>query len=79
LFLLSKGYTLLILIAFIISIPLAWYLSNGWLNRFTFRTSLTPFEFIIAGILTFLVAGITVGFKSIRAANTNPINTLREE
>lgn len=77
--LLSKGYTVLILVAFIISAPLAWFVSNQWLNRFTFRTNLTPMEFIVAGALTLVVAAVTIMFRSLRAATTNPVNTLREE
>jgi putative ABC transport system permease protein len=79
LILLSSGYNRLVLLAFIISAPVAWYFTNGWLSRFAFHTNVALAEFVLAGALRLLVAGFTVVFRSFRAATTNPVNTLREE
>lgn len=77
--LLSKDYTVLIVLAIAISAPLAWYLADQWLNRFTFRTSIGFGEIALAGIITVAIAGITVAVKSTQAAMMNPVDTLRDE
>lgn len=77
--LLSRDYTLLIVIAFMLSAPVAWFAANSWLDRFAFRTSIGVVELMIAGLSTFLIAALTVGFKSWQAARINPVDALREE
>ncbi|WP_424961968.1 ABC transporter permease [Ekhidna sp.] len=77
--LLSKDYTLLMVFAFILSIPFAYYYSQQWLEGFEYRTNLKPILFIVAGVLTFVIGAITVSFKSYQAAKSNPVSTLRDE
>jgi len=77
--LLSREYTLLIFFAFLASAPLAYYFTNNWLDRFTFRTELGVLEFFIAGLSTLTIVALTVGFKSYRAAHANPVDSLKEE
>lgn len=76
---LSWGYTKLVLIAFVIASPIAYYFMNDWLNNFVFRTDLNLFLFLVAGLVTLLIGGFTVGIKSWQAALANPINTLKDE
>ncbi len=78
-FLLSKEYTKLILIAFVIAIPFGYYLMQDWLNNFEFRTSLQPTMFIYAGLISLLIGALTVSFKSFAAANVNPVQSLKNE
>ena len=77
--LLSREYALLILIAAIIAIPLGAYFVSGWLDNFTFRVDVGWTMYLISGLLALIIAAVTVSFKSFQAANTNPVNTLKEE
>lgn len=77
--LLSREYTLLMGIAFILATPVAYYYLREWLSNFAFRTELSISIFVIAGLLAFLVGAVTVSYKSIRAATANPVKTLKEE
>lgn len=77
--LLSRDYGTLIVIAIAIASPLAWYLADQWLSRFTFRTSIGFGELALAGLITVVIAGVTVGVKSLQAALMNPVETLREQ
>lgn len=74
---LSKNYTRLILMAFILATPITWYLISQWLNDFAFRIELNPIVFIAAGVLAFIIGAVTVGLKSYQAASSNPIRTLK--
>ena len=76
---LSWNYTKLILIAFIISAPLAYYVMTQWLGNFEFKIDLKVMVLLTAGLATFAIGAITVGLKSWRAALVNPIRSLREE
>ena len=76
---LSRDYTKLIVIAFIISAPLSYYYMQDWLNQFEFRTNLGAGIFIFSGIAAFMVATLTISFKSFQAASTNPVKTLNED
>ncbi len=79
LLLLSKDYSKLILLSFILAIPVGYYVTQNWLNNFEFRTSLDPFVFLIAGVVTFGVGVLTVSLKSYHAATINPVSSLKEE
>jgi ABC-type antimicrobial peptide transport system permease subunit len=76
---LSREYTLLMGIAFVLATPLAYYYMREWLSSFAFRTELNISIFAVAGMIAFFVGALTVSFKSIRAATANPIKTLKEE
>jgi putative ABC transport system permease protein len=78
-FLLSRDFTMLVLIAFIISIPIAWYIMQQWLQDFAYRIDIEWWMFAIAGILAFVIANITIGFQSVRSALMNPAESLKEE
>ncbi|MTI32855.1 ABC transporter permease [Xanthovirga aplysinae] len=77
--LLSKDFVKLVLIAFVIASPIAWWVMNDWLQAFAFRTSLGPGVFAIAGLLSFLVAWITMSYHAIKAATDDPVNSIRYE
>ena len=78
-YLFSKEFTLLIVIAFAISAPLAWYFMNSWLDNFAYRVHIGWAVFVIAILASVLVAWISVGYKALRAAIANPIKSLRTE
>jgi ABC-type antimicrobial peptide transport system permease subunit len=79
LWLFGKEFFILIIIAFCIAVPLAWWVLNGWLQDFQYRIQLSAGIFIVALVLTALIACITVGYQSLRASLVNPIKSLRTE
>jgi len=78
-YLFSKEFIVLILLAFVIASPLAWIFMNKWLDNFVFRINLGPGIFLFAILLTIVIAWITVGYKAIKAAMMNPVTSLRAE
>lgn len=78
-FLFSKEYVKLILIGFLFAAPLAWYVMKGWLDNFTYKIELGPTIFLVGFGVAFVIAIVTVGYRSLRAATANPVNSLRSE
>ncbi len=78
-FLFSKEFTILIAIAFVIATPLAYYMMNSWLQNFAYRINLGAGFFILAAVISIIIAWLTVGYKAIRAAVANPVKSLRTE
>ncbi|MFC2134352.1 ABC transporter permease [Bacteroidota bacterium] len=78
-FLLSKEFGKLIIISFIISTPIAYLIMTRWLEDFAYRTDLSSTTFLFAGALAFVVAILTVSYHAIRAALSNPADSLRCE
>ncbi|GAA4446932.1 ABC transporter permease [Nibrella saemangeumensis] len=77
--LLSRDFLKLILIAIVIATPVAWYAMNRWLEDFAYRTDIPWWVFLLAGLLTTIIALLTVSYQSIRAALLNPVTSLRSE
>jgi putative ABC transport system permease protein len=78
-YLLSRDFLQLVLLAFVVSAPIAWWLIGGWLKGFAYRIPIYWWIFAIAGLLAALIAVLTVSFQAIRAALVNPVNSLRSE
>jgi len=76
---LTKDFSKLVLIAFIISIPIAWYFSNLWLNDFAYKAQIGVGVYMVGGFSALLIALITVSYHTIRAALSNPVRSLRYE
>lgn len=76
---LSKDFLKPILFACFISIPVAWYVMNKWLQDFAYRINLSWWLFAIAGIMVLLIALLTISLQSIKAAMANPVKSLRTE
>lgn len=68
-----------VLIANLIAWPIAWWLMRDWLNGFDQRITLTPWPFLLAGLLALLIAIVTVGGHAFRVARTSPVRALRYE
>jgi putative ABC transport system permease protein len=76
---LVKGFLKPVLIAAIISFPIAWFAMDKWLQDFSYRTNISWWIFIVAGAIALLIAMITVGLQAIKAAIANPVKSLRTE
>jgi putative ABC transport system permease protein len=77
--LLSKDFLKLVIIAALLAFPIAWFAMNNWLKDFAFRISIEWWVFLLAGILASFIALLTVSVHAIKAANSNPVNSLRSE
>jgi len=78
-YLLSKDMGRLVLIAFVIGAPLAWYFMNDWLSGFQYRTSISWVVFALTAVGSILIAILTMSYQSFRAAKANPVRSLRSE
>ena len=78
-YLLSTGFTKLILIAIAIAIPIAWFATNKWLSSFAYRINVGWAIFLIASSGALAIAWLTVSYESVKAAIVNPIKSLRTE
>jgi putative ABC transport system permease protein len=76
---LSKDFIRLTIIAILIAFPVAWWATTVWLRDFSYRTQIHGSIYVIAALLTILLALVTVGFRAIKAAMTNPVKSLRTE
>lgn len=77
--LLSKAFLKLVLVANLIAWPVAYYLTNTYLQNFAYRASLSLWPFVFSGLLALLIALLTVGTQAFRVAHTNPVEILRHE
>ena len=77
--LLSMEFIKLILIAMVLAIPIGYYTMDRWLQSFAYKTELGVGVFIMTGIIALIIAWLTVGFESIKAALSNPVKSLRNE
>ncbi len=76
---LSRDFSRLVLIAFVISSPLAWFAVNWWLEGYTYKVDINVFVFLIAGFVAFVIAVTTMGYQAFRAANVDPAKSLKNE
>ncbi|WP_421764666.1 ABC transporter permease [Ekhidna sp.] len=77
--LISKRFLLLIGISFTLSIPAGYFLANQWLQDFAYRINISPIIFVVSGMVSLAMVLIAVGSQSLKAANSDPVSTLRYE
>ncbi|HEV8506365.1 MAG TPA: FtsX-like permease family protein [Chitinophagaceae bacterium] len=77
--LLSRDFISLVLLAFVIAAPLAWWAMNKWLRDFAYRTTFSWWIFAISGALMLIVALMTLSIQTVRSAVANPVKSLRTE
>ena len=77
--LLSKDFIKLVVIAFVIASPVAWFAMYKWLQGFAYRVPISWWMFALAGLLAISIALVTVSVQAIRAAIANPVKSLRTE
>jgi|WetSurMetagenome_2_1015567.scaffolds.fasta_scaffold00002_121 putative ABC transport system permease protein len=76
---LNKDFLLWVAIAFVIAIPISWFAINKWLESFAYKTSISWWVFLLAGLIVFIIALLTVTWQSWRVATRNPVESLRYE
>jgi putative ABC transport system permease protein len=76
---LLKDILMIVAIALVFAIPISFYLMNHWLNNFAYKAPITWWIFSLAGLITFMIAVVTVSLQSLRAATRNPVEALRYE
>jgi putative ABC transport system permease protein len=77
--LLSKNFTWLIILSFVAVSPITYWLLSGWLQTFAYRIDINPVVFFVGGILSLLIALITISYHTLRSARANPVKALRYE
>jgi ABC-type antimicrobial peptide transport system permease subunit len=78
-YLLTRDFSKVVFVSICIALPISFFLTRQWLNDFAFRIELEWWYFITAGVVTLLIAWMTVGIHTVKAANTNPIQCLKNE
>jgi putative ABC transport system permease protein len=74
-----KEFILLVVIAFIIAAPVGYYAVSQWLDAYAYRISISPLIFLVAGVITLVIALLTVSYQAIKIAVSNPVKSLRTE
>lgn len=75
----TKDFSKLIVIAIVIAVPLAYYGVNQWLENYTYKTEISTMIYIGAGLITLIIALLTMSFQSFRAAVSDPVESLKNE
>ncbi|SFB46264.1 ABC transporter permease [Algoriphagus aquimarinus] len=78
-FLLSKEFIYLVFIAFAIAVPLGYYLTDQWLQNFSYKTSVPIALYVLVIAVSLLITAATVGFRAVKAALANPVDSLTDE
>jgi putative ABC transport system permease protein len=79
LLLLSREFVELILLAIIIASPITWWIVGKWLDNYPYQAGISWLVFLVTGLLVFIFALMAVGIQTVRAANTNPAQSLKYE
>lgn len=77
--LLSRDFLKLVLISFLIAAPVAWWAMSVWLKDYPYRIDIQWWVFVMAGIISIMIAVLTVSYQAIKAAIANPVKSLRTE
>lgn len=77
--LLNKDFVKWVGLAFVVAVPVSWYVMNQWLEGFAYRTTMSWWIFALAGITALVIAILTVSWQSFKAAIANPVQSLRDE
>ncbi|HEY0653214.1 MAG TPA: ABC transporter permease [Chryseosolibacter sp.] len=78
-FLMSKDFLKIMVIATVVAVPLTWYMVNQWLNEFVYRTTISALVLLFGAGAVIITALLAVSYQAVRAAFTNPVDSLKEE
>jgi putative ABC transport system permease protein len=77
--LIYKDFALLIVIAFVLATPVAWYLMDQWLSNFSYRTPMDVWTFVLSLVLVVFITSLTISYQALKASLANPVKSLRTE
>lgn len=77
--LLAKDFMKLVLVAIVVAFPIAWLMISHWLDAFAYRIGISWVTFVLAAAIAVLIAFVTISFQSVKAALSNPVDSLRRE
>jgi len=78
-FMLTIEFIILIVIAFAIATPITWYITSFWLKDFAYHVTPSLFVFALAGLISLIIAWLTIGYKSFQVSRISPVNSLRSD
>jgi len=77
--LLSKDFILLVLISCLIASPISFYFLHGWLQGYYYRITIGPGVFVLSALLAVVITVVTISFQAVKAALSNPVDSLRAD
>ena len=77
--LLNRNFFRLLLFSFVVACPIAWYVMHRWLEGFSYKTPIHWWIFLLGGLLTLVIALLTISWQSWKAASVNPVEVLKNE
>ncbi len=77
--LISKDFLVLIAIAIVIAVPLAYYIMSNWLENYVYRTNIGLVLIVLAALITLVITFLTIGYKAYQASVMNPANSIKTE
>ena len=77
--LLSGDFVILVLVSCLLATPIAWYMMDQWLEKYTYHTQISWWIFVVASVGTLAITLITVSYQAIKAALLDPVKSLRGE
>lgn len=77
--LIYRDFALLIIVAFAVATPAAWYLMDGWLENFSYHTSIDMWTFVLSFVLVLVITSLTISYQAVKASMANPVKSLRTE
>jgi len=78
-YLLSTDFSKMVMLALVIGLPISYFMAEAWIGNFAYGINLKVTNFAFVGLLTLLIAWVVVGLQTVKAANTNPVDSLRSE
>lgn len=76
---LNRGFIRMVVLSFVLACPLSWYAVSVWLSGFAYKTSLSVWIFLLAGVIVLSITLLTISWQSWKAANANPVEVLKNE
>jgi ABC-type antimicrobial peptide transport system permease subunit len=77
--LLSNDFTRMVIVSIFIALPISYFVSDYWLGDFAYKIELQLWYFLFAGVVALLIAWLTIGAQTVKAARINPVESLRSE
>ena len=77
--LVNKEFTMLVLVSILLAVPLAWYTISVWLDDFAYKADMGPWVYVLSGAIALFISWATISIQSVKAAQVNPVKSLKSE